>query len=357
MISDVQREDVEVLLGEALPWGALAGRSILVTGATGMVGQYLIHTLLAVRDRTAPARIIAMTRRGEVARDLFSRDPRAGALEILVHDPAQPLPPLPPLDYIVHAASPADPAAFRRDPVGVIAANALGSARLLEAARERGAVFCLLSSAEVYGQAKPDGGERISEEAAGVLDSLDLRSAYPESKRLAETLCVAFGHQHGVGYRIARLAHTYGPGMSLEDPRVQTYFMRQALTGQDIVLLSSGEARRSYTYVSDAVCGVLHLITAPENLACNVANEKATVSIAELARAVLARCPGTRAQLRFAPGQPETTRTVAPPLLDCSRLRALGWKPRVSLDQGIDRTLRHHRAWQRPARRGAAVAD
>lgn len=343
MIPDIVREDVDRLLEQTLPWQALAGRTILVTGATGMIGQYVVRTLSALGRRAERARVIAMTRRGETAGRLFAEELPEGALEILVHDIARPLPPLPDLDYIVHAGSPADPVVFRADPVGVIAANALGSSRLLAAARDRGAVFCLVSSAEVYGQAQALAAEPIPETAPGVLDSLDLRSAYPESKRLAETLCVAFAHQYGVGYRIARLAHTYGPGMSLQDPRVQAYFMRQALAGDDIVLSSSGEARRSYTYVADAISGLLRLITAPESLTCNIANDEATVSIADLARLVLRHCPGTRAKLRFAPGALEAPPAVAPPRLDCSRLRALGWTPCFGLEAGIDRTLRHHR--------------
>lgn len=343
MIPDILSEDVDRLLDEALPWEALAGRTVLVTGATGMIGQYLVRTLLALGRRTGPVRVIAMTRRGEVAERLFADGRRDGALEIVVHEIVRPLPPLPDLDCIVHAGSPADPVVFRADPVGVIAANALGSARLLAAARDRGAVFCLVSSAEVYGQAQALAAEPIPETVPGILDSLDLRSAYPESKRLAETLCVAFAHQYGVGYRIARLAHTYGPGMSLQDPRVQAYFMRQALAGEDIVLSSRGEARRSYTYVSDAISGLLRLITARESIVCNIANEEATVSIAELARLVLKHCPGTGAELRFAPGASDAPPTVTPPRLDCSKLRALGWSPRFGLEAGIERTLRHHR--------------
>lgn len=345
MTPDILSEDVDRLLDESLPWETLAGRSVLVTGATGMIGQYLVRTLLALGRRSDPVRVVAMTRRGKMAAQLFGAGDRDGALELLVHEAARPLPALPDLDYVIHAGSPANPVAFRADPVGVIAANAEGTARLLAAARDRGAVFCLLSSAEVYGQVPTDAGP-VAETALGVLDSLDLRSAYPESKRLAETLCVAFAHQYGVGYRIARLAHTYGPGMSLQDPRVQAYFMRQALAGEDIVLLSSGEARRSYTYVADAVSGLLRLITAPEPLVCNIANEASTVSIAELARLVLSLCPGTAAELRFAPVGPDACPTVAPPRLDCSRLKSLGWAPRFALDVGIDRTLRHHRALQ-----------
>lgn len=334
-------EDVCAILDQDGPWTALAGRRFLVTGATGMVGQYLVRVLMELGRRTTPTHVVAMTRRGDAAANLFASE--GHGLEILVHDPAQALPALGGLDYLVHAASPADPEAFRQDPVGVISANVAGTAHLLEAARARDAVFCFVSSAEVYGQAQAAEG-RLDEAAPGVLDSLDLRSAYPESKRLAETLCVAYGHQYGTSHRIARLAHTYGPGMRLSDPRVQTYLMRQALYDRDIELQSDGRALRSYTYVSDAVSGLLHLLAAPGNQVCNIANASATVSIADLARTVLRCCPGSRSRLMFAcdPGRAPAP-TVTPPLLDCTRLKALGWAPRVDLETGLGRTLQHHR--------------
>lgn len=342
MNSRIIAEDVCAILDQGGPWTALAGRRFLVTGATGMIGQYLVRVLMELGRRSSPTRVVAMTRRGDAAASLFACE--GDGIEIVVHDPARPLPPLGDLDYLIHAASPADPEAFRRDPVGVIAANVAGTANLLEAARVRQAVFCFVSSAEVYGQAQAAGG-RLDETAPGILDSLDLRSAYPESKRLAETLCVAYWRQHGVLHRIARLAHTYGPGMRLSDPRVQTYLMRQALHGRDIELQSDGRAQRSYTYVSDAVSGLLHLLAASGNQVCNIANETATVSIADLARTVLRCCPDTRSRLLFAcdPGS-SAVATVTPPLLDCTRLRALGWSPRVDLETGLRRTLQHHRS-------------
>lgn len=343
MTGGVVAEDVASILREDLPWDRLAGRRFLVTGATGMIGQYLVRVLLELGRRAGATRVVAMTRRGPEAARLFAAELEGGYLQVVVHDPALPLPALGPLDYLVHAASPATPTAILDDPVGVIAANVWGTANLLAVAREHGSVVCLLSSAEVYGQATTRSARRVAEDAPGLLDSLDPRSVYPESKRLAEALCVAHRRQHGVAYRIARLAHTYGPGMSLEDPRVQAYFLRQALRDEDIILRSDGRARRTYTYVSDAVAGLFHLLAAPDSLACNIADEGAAVSIADLARTVLRCRPGGRARLRFAADPAPGARTVAPPLLDSTRLRALGWTPQVDLETGLRRTLQHHR--------------
>jgi dTDP-glucose 4,6-dehydratase len=341
--SRVVDEDIDLIVGQRA-WPQLEGRSFLVTGATGMIGQYLVRALLRLGRGAAPTRVVAVTRReGEAAR-AFAPERHGGGLEIIGHDPEAEMRAPAPLDYVIHAGSPATPTAFRDDPVGVIAANVAGSDRLLRVARDHGAVFCLLSSAEVYGRAPAGAPGSVTEAAAGVLDSLDPRSAYPESKRLAEAMCVAYQRQHGVDYRIARLAHTYGPGMALRDPRVQAYFMRQALLGEDIRLESDGSARRTYTYVADAVSGLLHLLAAPASLVCNIADEDAAVTIAELARAVLRCCPGTRAQLRFSDSAASgAAETMAPPLLDCSRLRALGWTARVGLEAGLSRTLAHHR--------------
>jgi dTDP-glucose 4,6-dehydratase len=246
---------------------------------------------------------------------------------------------------VVHAASPADPRAFLDDPVGVIAANVRGTEQLLALAATRQAVFCFLSSMEVYGTPPATGRSevRVSEATPGVLDSLNLRSAYPESKRLAENLCVAYHAQFGVAYRIARLSHTYGPGMRLDDPRVQTYFMSQAMAGRDIVLASAGNLTRTYTYVSDAVSALFHLLCSAENVTRNIANERAKVSIRELADAVVRNSP-TRASAVVVPhaGRPGDPPPPPSVLLDCAALRAMGWRPRIDLDAGLARTMRHH---------------
>lgn len=352
MTTPVVREDVTTILSAPVDWSRLAGRTVLVTGATGMIGQYVVHTLAELGRRTCPLRVVALTRRAERGRALFGPGLDDGLVELLVQDVTTPIETAAPVDVVVHAASPADPIVYRTDPVGVVRANVTGTDNVLSLAAAHGATVCLLSTMEVYGrQLEPGAGPvvRLAEDALGALDSLDPRSAYPLSKRMAENLCVAHRTQHGVPYRIARLSHTYGPGMELDDPRVQAYFLRQALSGSDIILQSEGTLRRTYTYVGDAVSALFHLLCADDDLTCNVADESAEVSIRELAELVLRHgAPSGQATVRVAGGPGAGPSPASGVVLDCGRLRDLGWRPRVDLSTGIARTVAHHQAARRP---------
>jgi UDP-glucuronate decarboxylase len=348
MTRSVVEDDIEEVVAGDLAWERLAGARVLVTGATGMTGLYVTRALLALSRRlgTAP-RVVGLVQNRSKAERLYAEALAAGALELAVQDVAEPFGVDGAVDWVIHTASPANPAAFRDDPVGVVRANVLGTLHGLELARSRGAAICLVSTMEVYGAVTSLPGhaeELVPEEAPGVLDSLDLRSAYPESKRLAETLCVAAHAQHGTDYRIARLSHTYGPGMGAEDARVPAYFLRQALAGEDIVLQSDGTLERTYTYVADAASAVLAMVLTEGSGTYNVANEDARVSVRELAETFQRHSPVPGGRVVTEPRTDTGLWSKAPSgtFLDCSRLRATGWRPRVSVDEGVARWLAHH---------------
>lgn len=343
-MSRIVAEDIDAILSQPIPWERLQEKSVLVTGATGMLGQYLVKTLLALRPASSRPRVIALARNETLAKAMFLQYLEDPHLELRTQSVEAPLGVDGKLDYIIHAASPADPRSFADNPVGVINANVRGSENLLSLAVTHQAVFCFISSMEIYGNPHARGGEvLVSEAAPGVLDSLDPRSAYPESKRLAENLCIAYNSQYQVAYRIARLSHTYGPGMRLDDPRVQTYFMSQAMLGRDIVLSSTGDLERTYTYVSDAVSAIFYLLCSKENMTRNIANERARVSIRQLADAVVRNAP-TRASRVVIPltSQPGSPSPQAPVLLDSTAMRSMGWTARVDLATGLARTMQHH---------------
>ena len=345
-MNDVVRQDVEQIVGNDLPWTDLDGRTVLVTGATGMVGQYLVRALLGARDvHDVDVRVLALVRSAEKARRVFGAADLKG-LSFLVQDVSRPIELDGTLDVIIHAASPAQPTAFRDDPVGVITANILGSYNTLELAKEHSAKFCFISTMEVYGQIEGEEDVVVAEDGRGDFDWFQHRSAYPESKRSAETLALAYGAQHDVDYTIARMTHTYGPGMGLDDPRVQAQFLKFAMEGEDIVLKSDGSLRRTYTYIADAVTGVFHVLLQDDGQRVyNIANEDAKVSIRELAETVL-DVSGGAGELVFdidedaAKFWSKTRNTYA----DSARLCALGWRPTTTLRDGMARTVAHHRA-------------
>jgi dTDP-glucose 4,6-dehydratase len=354
-MSSVIATDVRELVDELPPYSHLAGGSMLVTGATGMVGQYVVLSLLEISARLdGRLHVIGHARNEAKARARFGPLLERPYFALAIGDVTDPAGlPDRPLTHIVHAASPATPGQFRDDPVGVIGANVLGSIGLLERARAHEAYFAFISTMEVYGQVpRPDGGGDVElrEDDAGVINSLELRSAYPESKRLAETLCLAYEAQYGVRSDIVRLSHTYGPGMELTDTRVQAEFLRRALGQEDIVLKSDGSMRRSYTYIADAAAAVLVvLLTAPARTgteAFNVADNASRTSIRELAEAVLAasgRPPeALRIELADAAGQ-MWSKVSGGTYLDCARIESLGWRARHQLADGMARSVAHHR--------------
>lgn len=332
----------------------LQGKTVYVAGATGMVGSYLVFALMqyaSTVDLKSRPSVIAGVRNKTKAEALFVdylgednfRICEKDVVEVTSQDIGA-------VDYIIHAASSATPTHFRNDPVGIINSNVIGTERLLDIARENDARFCFISTLEVYGEVAKDGVDgitKVTEEDYGSLDTLDLRSAYPESKRLAENLCVAYGAQYGVDTVIARLSHTYGPGMGLNDTRVQTQFIKSALNGEGITLLSDGTSKRTYTYIADGCAAILKiLIDGEQGEAYNIANEAELVSIGDLARTILRHAGLGEDKLTIDIPRDSAnmwSRATGLTTLDATKLCALGWKANTDIDSGIQRTLAYHK--------------
>lgn len=349
-MNSVQQQDVNQIiedLGDL--WGTLDGKRVLVTGASGMVGQYLVYAMAEHAQRANNGlHVIALMRNPEKGEALFAGQFAAGTVTALYEDVTSVTPEaVGDVDYIMHAASPAAPQHFKNDPVGIIHANVLGTWKLLEVASKHDAVFCLVSTMEVYGEIASDEPiVNVTEASYGALDSLSLRSAYPESKRMAETSCIAYGSQHSIKTVIARLGHTYGPGMLLTDGRVQADFMRKALGGEKIILLSDGSARRTSTYISDAVSGLLRAVLHPSEggETYNISNMHAEVSIRELAEFILQSAGRDTADLEYAQPDPNAmwSKSTGKIFVNSEKLEGIGWKPRYGIEAGIARTIAFH---------------
>lgn len=343
-IHPVISEDLAGITAEDLPWEQLHGASVLVTGASGMLPSYVLHTLVHLNDsRAAGLTIHALVRNEDKARNVLGEVLDRPDVHLIVQDVAVPVQLDGPLDLIVHGASAARPSLHSADPVGTLRANLLGTMNLLDLAVEKGSRFVVMSSAEVYGQ-QPAEVDLIDENSYAGFDILSPRSCYSEGKRAAETLCAAYHHQHSVGCTIARFGHIYGPGMALDDGRVQADFTAKVLAGEDIVLNSDGSATRTYTYVADAVSGMFYALLRGEQLAYNVADPSGLVSIRELAE--LFSRVRKDVQLSVEVKVTDTGRrysAAAAQGLDSSRLTGLGWAPRTSLAAGLARTVASHR--------------
>lgn len=337
--------DVAEIVARDLPWSDLAGTTVLVTGAGGMLPSYAARTLLALNDRDdAGITVLGLVRNEATARSRLADVTGRPDFRLVVQDVSLPLALdgalAGPLDYVIHGASAARPAQHGADPVGTIRANVLGSINLLDACVAKGSRgFVLMSSAEVYGH-QPLGTVLIDEDSYGGFDILAPRACYSEGKRAAETLCAVYQAQHGLTARIARFGHVYGPGLALDDGRVQADFAADVVAGTDIVLNSAGTAVRTYTYVADAVAGMFYAVLRGNETAYNVADPKGLVSIRELARLFTQVRPAKGLRLRFTDAADERAYSPAAAQgLSSARLAASGWHADVDLPTGLDRMV------------------
>lgn len=337
------REDIARVLASPLPWDEFDGRTILVAGVNGFLPAAMVETLLALSgaaDGPRP-RVIALARSRDNALRRFKAHLDNPALTIHVADVCDPLELDGPVDMIVHAASQASPRFYGSDPVGTALPNVLGTIRLLDLARHKKAErFLYFSSSEVYG-AFDDRRAPSHETAFGRLDPAKTRACYAESKRMGETLCVAYGVQYGVPAVIARPFHTYGPGMRLDDGRVFADFTRDIVEGRDIVLNSDGLAERAFCYLSDATEAFFTLLLKGEpGLAYNVGDSNAVMSIRDLAQMLVGLYPERRLAARFAPPREDyIASAVQRSAPDTTRLEQLGWRPRTPIAEGFRRTI------------------
>lgn len=245
-----------------------------------------------------------------------------------------------PIDYIIHGGSPTASRYFAEHPVETIRMNLAGAVRLLDMAREKqskGIVF--LSSMEVYGSLHRQ--EKVAEEHESFVDTMKPRNSYPEVKRMVESLFAGYAAEYHVPAKVIRLTQTFGAGVREGDTRVFAQFMRSAMCGKDIVLLTRGGTRRSYLYTSDATLSVLTVLLKGKNgEAYNAANEETYCSIKEMAELVAA-LPVVKEKF----GRPgcvqvelkeESSKLYPPELymdLDTRKLQSLGWKPTKKLKE------------------------
>ena len=230
-------EELDRIAALNLPYERLDGKTVAVTGAGGLVGNYLMRALDAVRRAHGlNLTLIALCRSPERSRAQLRG---VDALTCIEYDATRPLTADFRADYVLHAAANAHPLAFSSDPVGTMQGNILGTMNLLEHMRETGGRFILFSTGEIYGE-RPDLPGGFDETSFGSVDPMNPRACYPESKRAAETLCAAYARQYGVDALAARLTYTYGASITDQNSRADAQFLRRALAGEDIVLKSVG---------------------------------------------------------------------------------------------------------------------
>ncbi|NBH71163.1 NAD(P)-dependent oxidoreductase [Clostridiaceae bacterium] len=330
-------EDMEYI-SKRVEHGSLDGSRVLVSGATGLIGKYLVRFLAQYCNCTVFALVRQLDQAYGLWGDLGDKV-RYICSDITKLEPADCS-----VDYMIHGASVTSSKAFSSSPVETIYTSVEGTRRMLEFARKNPVKgFLFLSSMEVYGTPLTD--DKIYEFQGTDLDTMSVRTSYPESKRLCESLCTAYFSEYHVPARVLRLTQTFGPGVAYGDTRVFAEFARCAMEGKDIVLHTKGETKRNYLYLADACTAALAvLIKGADGEAYNGANEDTYCTIKDMAQLVASQCgkSGIRVRVELEDEVQEKF-GYAPVLrmnLDTSKLQGLGWKPEIGLADMYRRMIR-----------------
>lgn len=328
---------------------ALSGRTLLVTGASGMLPAYLVDAVAFMNvsgGLASPCRLTLLSRSKARLQARFGHLRERSEVELVVADASRELPRELRADYFVHAGAPASPRDYLSDPVGSLDANTAALRNLLELARRGATSVLYVSSSEVYGTPEPT-AIPTPETYVGRIDPLSRRAYYAEAKRAGETYCRAYYEQHGVPVAIARPFHVHGPGLRADDGRIVAALIGMGLRGERLRLESDGLATRTYGYVSDTVIALLSiLLGASAGEAFNVGTDSPETSVLELATEI-ARLFGQREPVSTngAPGSALGQGAPARACPDLSKLqRTFGLRPRVGLVDGLTRTVAWFRA-------------
>ena len=337
-LNDIQKGADYVLNGNSIK-----GKSFLISGATGLLGSFLVDYLMFMNlYYGANCTIYAIGRSLQKVKDRFSKWLNSSYFHLISHDVLYPLEILdqPSFDYVLHLASNTHPIQYSTDPIGTILTNIIGLKNMLDFSEYKAVKRVLFaSSVEIYGENRND-IESFDESYSGYIDSNTLRAGYPESKRCGEALCQAYRQQRGLGVVIARLARSYGPTMSMNDSRAISQFILKAVEKKNIILKSSGIQNFSYTYMSDAVYGLLTiLLSGKDGEAYNIADEASNITLKDLAK-LTADYAGTKVVFDFpdaveAAGYSKATKA----LVNGNKIKDLGWKPHYNIWEGVPRTI------------------
>ncbi len=326
-------------LRRLFPYIEIEDASILVTGATGLIGSCLIDLLaLSNREKAKNLQIYALGRNRERLERRFYAYRDCDWFHFLEQDVRVPFDDNNHFDFIIHGASNADPVAYAKFPVETMTINLLGGHNVLEYGRKHtDCRIVMLSTFEVYGKLDND---IYVESDTGIIDFNSLRACYPESKRSMEIMSRCYVDEYNVNVSVARLCSIYGPTMTSGDSKAHAQFIRNAIEGKSIIMKSDGKQLRSYCYVLDAVSGVLTvLLKGKAGESYNISNDKSIVSIADVAH-TLAELAGTQVVFDL-PSEFEKKGFSNPQncVLNNNRIKALGWIPLYDLKAGMEQTI------------------
>ena len=304
---------------------------IVVSGAAGFIGSHFCDRLLADGHTVVGLDNFLTGTANNLAH--LATEPR---FSLIHQDITEPFSIEGAVDAVVNMASPASPKDYHEHPIETLMVGSAGTRRMLDLALEKRARFLLTSTSESYGD--PEVHPQV-ESYWGHVNPVGPRSCYDESKRFAEALTMAYHRKHGVATNIARIFNTYGPRMKLNDGRVVPAFLSEALAGTPITVFGRGSQTRSFCYVSDLVDGLCRLMLSGERYPVNLGNPR-EMTILEFAEQIR-RLTGSHSPIEFRPLPEDDPKQRCP---DIAKARAaLGWEPRVTLEEGLRLTVEYFR--------------
>lgn len=326
---DRVEKDIQTVIEHKALFDCLYGKKVFVTGATGLIGSMLLRTLYAANMQYGlRLKLIGQIRNREKAEKIF-----AGISIDYVYDYDVDC------DFIIHTVSPTASKYFIEQPVETIKASVESTMGILETAKKKSAGIVYLSSMEEYGVPYTP-GEVMTEDKVGIIDHLNVRSSYSESKRLCECLCVSYASEYGVNVKIARLAQTVGTGVPFTDNRMPIQFARAVVESKDIVLHTEGKSISNFVYLSDAIKGILLILSKGEKgQAYNVCNDKETRSVKEIAELVCSEVADGKIKVLINKQEgmgyaPDNTMKIS-----ADKLKGLGWNAEVRTTEAYKRLV------------------
>ena len=331
--NDIEKSDtLEVVNSEFLNWDYFKNSTVLVTGATGLIGTQIIKAFLYADEIfNLNIKIQAIVRNIEKAKKIY-KSVKIKNLEFIVQDIIQPIM-CQKTDYIIHCANSTASKDFVETPVETIDTILVGTKNILEYAKNCGSKSIVyLSSMEVYGNIQTDRIKPLKEKDLGYLDTMKARNSYPMSKRMAETMCYSYFSEFNLPVKIARLSQTIGANIDYNDNRVFIQFARNIKEKKDIILHTLGQTVRSYCYVTDAVVGIISMLKSGKSgEAYNITNAQTVCSIRDMAEMLSNKYPHSKLEIQIDERlYPDTTKYY----LDTK------WEAQINLEEMYARLIR-----------------
>lgn len=326
------QDDLEIILKQNCNWNTLENKTILISGASGLIGSILVDMFCLIEEKYHLGLKLVLLARKQILNN-------KNYVKSFSHDITQPFEYNDKIDYIISAAANTHPVAYSKFPIETAATNVFGTYNLLKlASKNVGCRFLLLSSVEVYGQSLNE--TSFSELDCGYINCNTPRACYYESKRLSEALCQSFYSEKNVDFVTARLCRCYGPTLRKDDSKALSQFIYNGLNKQNIILKSKGDQYYSYLYAADAASAIIFLlINGNAGEAYNVSDKESDITLKNLAELIASEC-NTKVIFEL-PNEIERNGFSNSQfgILNSEKINSLGWKAEFNIKEGVRRTL------------------